>query len=216
MNAASLLEAPEVTLRFFLSTMRILLLGATGTIGQAILEALTPKHEVLAASRTKSPFQVDLSEPESIRSLLAALPSLDAIVSAAGAARFKPLLSLTDEDFAFSLNNKLMGQVNLIRYGLPTLKDGGSITVTTGLLAQHPMVGSGAVSLVNAALEGFVRSAALEAPRGIRVNAVSPPLVRTAKEIAAITTSTGLPADAVAQAYVSILEGSDSGQIISP
>jgi NAD(P)-dependent dehydrogenase (short-subunit alcohol dehydrogenase family) len=144
------------------------------------------------------------------------MPSLDAIISAAGAARFKPLLSLTDEDFAFSLNSKLMGQVNLIRYGLLALKDGGSITITTGLLAQHPMVGSGAVSLVNAALEGFVRSAALEAPRGIRVNAVSPPWVRTAKENAAITASAGLPANAVAQAYVSILEGSYSGQIISP
>ena len=196
--------------------MRILLIGATGTIGKAILEALPPQHEVLAASQTKSPLQVDLSEPESIRSLLAALPSLDAIISAAGAARFKPLLSLTDEDFAFSLNSKLMGQVNLIRYGLSALKNGGSITVTTGLLAQHPMVGSGAVSLVNAALEGFVRIAALEAPRGIRVNAVSPPWVRTAKENAAITASAGLPADAVAQAYVSILEGSESGQIISP
>ena len=196
--------------------MRILLIGATGTIGKAILEALPSQHEVLAASQTKSPLKVDLSEPESIRSLLAALPSLDAIISAAGAARFKPLLSLTDEDFAFSLNSKLMGQVNLIRYGLSALKDRGSITVTTGLLAQHPMVGSGAVSLVNAALEGFVRSAALEAPRGIRVNAVSPPYVRTAKENAAITASAGLPADAVAQAYVSILEGSESGQIISP
>jgi NAD(P)-dependent dehydrogenase (short-subunit alcohol dehydrogenase family) len=96
------------------------------------------------------------------------------------------------------------------------MQDRGSITVTTGRLAQHPMVGSGAVSLVNAALEGFVRSAALEAPRGIRVNAVSPPWVRTAKENAATTASAGLPADAVAQAYVSILEGSDSGQIISP
>jgi NAD(P)-dependent dehydrogenase (short-subunit alcohol dehydrogenase family) len=144
------------------------------------------------------------------------MPSLDAIISAAGAARFKPLLSLTDEDFAFSLNSKLMGQVNLIRYGLLALKDGGSITITTGLLAQHPMVGSGAVSLVNAALEGFVRSAALEAPRGIRVNAVSPPWVRTAKENAAVKASAGLPANAVAQAYVSILEGSYSGQIISP
>ena len=71
--------------------MRILLIGATGTIGQAILDVLTPKHEVLAASRTKSPFQVDLSEPESIRTLLAALPSLDAIISAAGAARFKAI-----------------------------------------------------------------------------------------------------------------------------
>ena len=196
--------------------MRILVIGATGIIGQAILEALTPKHEVLAASHTKSPFPVDLSDPESIRSLLAALPTLDAIISAAGAAIFKPLLSLTDEDFAFSLNSKLMGQVNLIRYGLPALKDGGSITVTTGRLAQHPMVGSGAVSLVNAALEGFVRSAALEAPRGIRVNAVSPPRVQTSKENAAITASTGLPANAVAKAYVSILESSYSGQIISP
>ncbi len=98
-------------------------------------------------------------------------------MSVAGDAKFAPLTSLSDDDFTFSLRNKLMGQVNLVRYGMSAMRDGGSFTLTSGVLAQTPMVGSGAVSLVNAGLEGFVRAAALEAPRGIRVNVVSPPWV---------------------------------------
>jgi NAD(P)-dependent dehydrogenase (short-subunit alcohol dehydrogenase family) len=101
---------------------------------------------------------------------------VDGIVSTAGAARFAPLEKLSDEDFRFSLANKLMGQVNLARIGIDYLNDKGSITLTSGILSHQPMVGSAVISLVNAGLEGFTRAAALEAPRGIRVNVVSPPL----------------------------------------
>ena len=71
-----------------------------------------------------------------------------------------------------------MGQVALARMAKDHLRDGGSITLTTGVLAMHPMAGSASVSLVNAGLEGFVRAAALEMPHKIRINAVSPPWVK--------------------------------------
>ncbi len=196
--------------------MRILLIGATGTIGKAIAAALSRRHEVLLASRQQAPLHVDIADPASIRSLYAQVGKVGAVISAAGQARFKPLDELSDADFRFSLDNKLLGQVNVIRHGLGSVADNGSITITSGVLAQQPMRGSGAVSLVNAGLEGFARAAALEAPRGIRINVVSPPWVTETLQALGMPLQGGLPAATVAQAYVGSVEGTATGQVISP
>ena len=126
------------------------------------------------------------------------------------------LRELTDEDFAFSLQNKLMGQVNVVRYGWDFVRDGGSLTLTSGVLAQQPMNGSGAVSLVNSALEGFGRAAAHEAPRKIRVNVVSPPWVTETLIAYGMDPSHGMPAKDVARAYVAAVTGRATGEVISP
>jgi NAD(P)-dependent dehydrogenase (short-subunit alcohol dehydrogenase family) len=196
--------------------MRILLIGATGTIGRAIAAALAGRHEILLASRQRAPLHVDIADPASIGGLYAKVGKVDAVISAAGQARFKPLGELSDADFRFSLDNKLMGQVNVVRYGLASVADNGSFTVTSGILAQHPTRGSVAVSLVNAGLEGFGRAAALEAPRGIRINVVSPPWVTETLQALGMPLEGGLPAAKVAQAYVDSVEGTASGQVISP
>ncbi len=195
--------------------MRILLVGATGTIGKAVAAALGSRHEVVAASRHTGE-RVDIEDPASIRALYQRVGRLDAVISAAGGAAWKPLAELTDQDFAFSLGNKLMGQVNLVRYGLDAVADGGSFTLTSGVLAQQPMPRSAAVSLVNAALEGFGRAAALEAPRGIRVNVVSPPWVTETLKAMGMPLTGGLPAATVARAYVRGVEGMETGQVIRP
>jgi NAD(P)-dependent dehydrogenase (short-subunit alcohol dehydrogenase family) len=171
---------------------------------------------VLLASHSKSELAVDIARPDSIRTLYAKVGTVDAIISAAGPARFKPLPDLTDDDFAFSLQNKLMGQVNMVRYGFAAVRDGGSITITSGSLSREPMVGSAAVSLVNAGLEGFGRAAALEAPRGIRVNVVAPPWVTETLKALGMPLEGGLPATTVAQAYVRVVEGRDTGRTVSP
>ena len=196
--------------------MRILLVGATGTIGKAIAAALGRRHELLLASRQQAPLHVDIADPASIRGLYAKVGKVGAVISAAGQARFRPLDELSDADFRFSLDNKLMGQVNLVRYGLGSLTDGGSITITSGILAQQPSRGSGVISLVNAGLEGFARATALEAPRGIRINAVSPPWVTETLQALGMPLHGGLPAATVAQAYVRSVEGTETGQVISP
>lgn len=196
--------------------MRILVIGATGTIGKAVVAALGSRHDVIPASRHKAHEQVDIADPASLRSLFERVGRVEAIVSAAGNAAWKPLAELSDTDFAFSLANKLMGQVNVVRHGFAHVKDGGSITLTSGVLAQQPMKGSAAVSLVNAGLEGFTRAAALEAPRGIRVNVVSPPWVSETLKAMGQDPSGGLPAADVARAYVDAIEGSDRGEVISP
>ncbi len=195
--------------------MRILIVGATGTIGRAVVAALSA-HELILASREKAAEHVDISDPSSIRNLYQRIGHIDAVVSAAGEAKFAPLGSLSDADFAFCLANKLMGQVNLVRYGMGSITDGGSFTLTSGVLAQHPIVGSAAISLVNAALEGFTRAAALELQRALRVNVVSPPWVAETLTAMGQDPAHGLPAAAVARSYVRSIESSDNGAVITP
>ncbi|MCC7326021.1 MAG: short chain dehydrogenase [Burkholderiales bacterium] len=194
--------------------MRILIIGGTGTIGKAIAAALAPQHEVLVAARSGTANTVDIEMPESIRTLMARIGRVDAIVSAAGQAAFRPLPDLSDEDFALSLRSKMMGQVNVIRFGLAAVVDGGSITLTSGTLAQDPIIGGAAISLVNAGLEGFGRAAALEAPRRVRVNAVSPGWVTETLLANKMDPTAGTPAATVAHFYVQAIEGKMTGQTI--
>lgn len=194
--------------------MKIVVVGASGTIGQAIVQMLSTRHDVIQASRSSSEYPIDIVSRNSIQQLFEAIAPFDAIISATGQARFNALESLTDEDFDFSLANKLMGQVNLVRVGIPYLNDNGSFTLTSGVLATEPMSGSAAISLVNAGLEGFARAAALELPRGIRINVVSPPWVTETLEARGMDPSAGMPAAKVATAYISAVEGSATGTVI--
>jgi NAD(P)-dependent dehydrogenase (short-subunit alcohol dehydrogenase family) len=196
--------------------MRILVVGAAGTIGRAVVAALSAGNEIISASLRKATIKVDIADPSSIRQMYRSLGKLDAVVCAAGQAKFAPLAQLGDADFRFCLDNKLMGQVNVVRFGFEHVEDGGSFTLTTGILAQTPMPGSAAISLVNAGLEGFVRAAALEAPRNIRVNAVSPPWVTETLQALKMDISLGLPAAIVARAYVRSVSGTDTGSTLQP
>ena len=196
--------------------MRILIVGATGTIGRAVVEELTPGNEIVRASRKSSDVTVDITNPESIRAMFARVGKVDAIVSTAGSGAWKPLEELTDADFELSLHDKLMGQVNLVRTGFAFTNDDGSITVTSGILARSPTAGSAAISLINSGLEGFVRAAALEAPRGIRVNVVSPPWVSETLEAMGMDVSQGLPAAVVAGSYAQSVNTKVTGQVLEP
>ncbi len=196
--------------------MRIILIGGTGTIGSAIYKLLSGSHDVIRATRTGDELQVDMSSSASIRKMFEQSGRVDALVCAAGQARFAPFSELTEEDFAFTLANKLMGQVNLVRIGSEFISDGGSFTLTSGILSQQPIPGSAVVSLVNSGLEGFARAAALELPRKIRINVVSPPWVRETLEKMGRDPAPGMPAAQVAKAYMESVGGTRSGEVISP
>jgi NAD(P)-dependent dehydrogenase (short-subunit alcohol dehydrogenase family) len=154
--------------------MKILLVGAQGTLGRAVASELGARHDIIAAGRSSGDVRIDLSDRASIAAALAQIGTVDAVISAAGNLAFGPLLDLTPEQWALGLNDKLMGQVNLALLAVPHLADGGSITLTTGVLAQDPIRYGASATLVNGAVEGFVRAAAIELPRGLRINAVSP------------------------------------------
>jgi len=194
--------------------MRVILIGAAGTIGSKVLQALTGRHEVITAGRTSGDFRVNMSRPESIEAFFHQAGKFDAVVSAAGDARFGELDKLTYDDYLFSLTNKLMGQVNLVRIGQHFISDNGSFTLTSGYLAQEPIPGSSAISMVNAGLDGFVRAAALELTRGIRVNVVSPIWVKETLEAMGRDSAPGMAAAQVARAYVASVEGTMSGAVL--
>src|SRR5271157_2052604 len=120
-------------------TMKMIVIGATGTIGSEVVKALSLKrHEVVRASRNGE-VKVTLDDPASVRALFERVRDVDAVVSCAGNASFKPFADLTDADYELGLRSKLMGQVSLARFAKDALRDGGSITLTTGILAMHPM-----------------------------------------------------------------------------
>ena len=194
--------------------MRVMVIGATGTIGRAVVEKLLARHEVVTVGYKNGEHRVDISSVHSITKLYETVGFVDAVVSAAGVAKFAPLDQLTDEDLLLSLNNKLMGQVNLVRLGCRYVRDNGSFTLTSGVLGREPMQGSAAISLVNAGLDGFVRAAALELPRGLRVNAVSPVWVKETLVTLGMNLTGGMPADQVALAYLESVEGKRNGDVI--
>ena len=194
--------------------MKVVVVGATGTIGSAVVKAIGSRHKVIPVSFSKCAIKVDISDRKSIMKMFEATGKADAVICAAGLAKFGPIASLTDDDFALGLDSKLMGQVNLVRLGWDYLNDNGSFTLTSGILSRNPMKGSAAISLVNSALEGFGRAAALEMPRGIRINIVSPNWVTSTLRALNMDPSIGTPVEVVAQAYVKALEGTMSGEVI--
>lgn len=154
--------------------MRILVVGASGTVGQAALKALSARHEIVTAGRNSGDVTVDLMDEASVRAMFEKLGRLDAVVSAAGHVHFGPLAAMTPTQFRKGLDDKLMGQVNLVLIGQGHVNDGGSFTLTSGVLDRDPIRQGSNAAAVNGAIGGFVKGAAIEMPRGIRINAVSP------------------------------------------
>ncbi|HEX9401943.1 MAG TPA: short chain dehydrogenase [Anaeromyxobacter sp.] len=193
--------------------MKIVVIGATGTIGKAVADALASRHEVVRVSR-HGPIIADLEVPASLGKLFENVKDVDAVVCCAGSAAFRPLPQLSDADLEASLRSKLLGQVNLVRTAMHHVKDGGSITLTSGVLSREPMPGGAAISMVNAALEGFVLGASIELPRGLRVNVVSPPWIKETLVALKMDPAAGLPAAACARAYVAAVEGRHQGETL--
>jgi NAD(P)-dependent dehydrogenase (short-subunit alcohol dehydrogenase family) len=192
--------------------MRIMVVGASGTIGSAVADLLGKKHDVIRASRNGE-VKMDISEPQSIRAAFADVGQLDAVVSCAGDATFAALEQLTDDDLSFSIQNKLLGQVNLVRFGISKIRDKGSFTLTSGIFATNPWPGVPAIAMVNGAIESFGRAAALDLPRGIRLNVVSPPFIEETAAKMGMAGKGMITAADNAKAYAEFVEGTATGQI---
>jgi NAD(P)-dependent dehydrogenase (short-subunit alcohol dehydrogenase family) len=196
--------------------MKILLIGASGTIGKYLFDRFTPKHEVVRASRTGADIGVDITDVSSIEKMYEKVNGIDAVICAAGPAKFGKLDELSEEDFYVGIRGKMMGQVNLVRIGQHYIGDGGSFTLTTGILADEPVVGSAGLALVNGGVNSFVLAAALELPRGQRINVVCPTLFEdSAEKYAEVFPGFDpVPMDRVVNAYVRSVEGKITGRII--
>ncbi len=162
--------------------MKIIVIGATGTLGRAVVAELGQDNEVISVGLTHGDLQVDLTRDESVEALFAQTGRVDAIIATTGSLFFGPLTAMRAEDFASGLNDKLLGQVRLALIGQHYLNDGGSITLTSGIIGSEPIAQGVNATAVNAALEGFVRATACELPRGLRINVVSPTVLSESVE----------------------------------
>jgi NAD(P)-dependent dehydrogenase (short-subunit alcohol dehydrogenase family) len=195
--------------------MKIVLIGASGTLGRAIAAEFSVRHTVVSVGRHSGDFQADIRDLQSLRALFQHADKVDAIVNAAGGVHFGPWNELTPEKFAIGLRDKLMGQVNVVLAGQDSLLDGGSFTLTSGILSEDPIRLGACASLVNGALESFVRAAAIELPRGLRINIVSPTVLRESIESYGPYFPGYKPVAAAdaALAYSKSVEGHQTGQI---
>ncbi len=194
--------------------MRVMIVGATGIIGKEVANLLSRFHDVVRVGHSSGDFQVDLESKGSISDLYDRVGSVDAVVCTAGNANFAPFAQLTDADFELALTSKLMGQVNLVRLGQDHLKDGGSFTLTSGMMAHSPMPGSVAVSMANGALQSFVKAAALELEKSQRINVVSPRFVKETMVLMGMDPAPGISASDSANAYLTAIEGAANGEIL--
>ncbi|MFD4116862.1 short chain dehydrogenase [Streptomyces niveus] len=201
--------------------MKILVIGATGTIGGAVADALAARngrdgpYDILRAARRSGPLRVDLTDTSSIDALLEATGPLDAIVCCAASGAMTPLTAPSDDAFWTGLDGKLIGQVNLVRRSLTHVRDGGSLTLTSGRFTE-PVPGSSLGHLVNAGLDAFVHAAAAEMPRGVRLNAVSPGWVRETLATLGMDPTPGTPVADLARVYVDAVEGTSTGRTFTP
>ena len=195
--------------------MKIILVGASGTIGQAIARELGERHQIIRVGRSSGEYQVDIRDTASIRRLFEQVGPFDALISAAGNAHFGALEELGEKEFAVGLNDKLMGQVNLVLIGREFANDGASFTLTSGVLSDDPIRYGAAVSTVNAAVDAFARAAAIELPRGLRINTVSPTVLEESLPAHGpyFRGFKAVPAATVALAYAKSAEGLQTGQV---
>jgi NAD(P)-dependent dehydrogenase (short-subunit alcohol dehydrogenase family) len=196
--------------------MRILLVGGKGTVGKAITAELGRRHEIVMAGRRSGDFAVDICDENSIRAMFAKSGKFDAIVCAAGSTHFGPLATMTGEQFKSGLLNKLLGQVNVALIGKDHVNDGGSITLTGGVLDRDPIRQGANASAVNGALNAFAMAAAIEMPRGIRINVVSPGLLEDSVEKydGFFPGHEPVSSRRVGLAYAKSVEGALTGQVI--
>jgi len=196
--------------------MKILIVGGKGTIGKKVSEYFSQNNEVIIAGRKNGDVLVDISNSESIVGMFKIIGKIDAIICTAGIAKWAPFNEMTEEDYYIGLNNKLMGQVNLIRIGRDYLNQGGSVTLTTGILADDPVPMTTAAAMVNGAIHSFIKAVVLEIEKGIRINVVAPGLVEDSaiKFKAYFPGYSAIPMNRVVNGYIRSVEGKGTGEVI--
>ncbi|NJM83464.1 MAG: short chain dehydrogenase [Tabrizicola sp.] len=196
--------------------MKIVIIGAEGDIGRTACDELSSRHDIIKAGRSSGDVRVDITDRQSIDAMYRTLGKVDAVITTVGTVHFGPLTEFTEAQFMLGLTNKVMGQVNIVLAGLNHVTDGGSFTLTSGVLDRDPIrMGTGA-AMANGALAGFVVGAAIEMPRGLRVNVVSPGLLEASVDRYGSWFPGHLPVPSkrVGLAYAKSVEGALTGKVI--
>ncbi len=196
--------------------MKIIIVGATGTIGKPVTKELEKRHEIIKVGSSSGDIQMDMTSADSIKQMYKEVGNFDALVVAAGGAAMKPLQDLKEEDFYVGIKSKMMGQINLVLEGQNYINENGSFTLITGILAEDPVHGSAALGFVNGAINSFVISAACELKDNIRINVVAPGLVEDSADALGeyFPGHTPVSMNRVVDGYLKSVEGIKTGEII--
>jgi NAD(P)-dependent dehydrogenase (short-subunit alcohol dehydrogenase family) len=196
--------------------MRIIVVGGAGTIGSAVVELLSPGHDIVVAGRTPGDVHVDITQSDSVRAMYRRIGSFDALACAAGEAHFGPLATMTEDELALGVHSKLLGQARLVMLGRSLIADGGSFTLMSGYLFDDPIPEATGFAVANGGVEGFVRAAALRFERQVRINAVSPGLAQDSYEQFGDHNPgrAPVPMRDIALAFRRSIEGWRSGEVI--
>lgn len=191
--------------------MKIIVLGASGIIGQEIVKGLAPNHDIIKAGVRRGDVTVDYTDSNSIRAMLEKVGAFDAfIVAVGGDSVFKHYDELSDEDYEHGFARKFLAQKNLVQIGTEYANDGASFTLSSGFLSHYPNPYSAATGPFNAAVDAFVFGTAPLMPRGIRLNVVSP-----APVVAPERVDQGLVSAAqAAKGYIDSATGTFTGRVL--
>jgi len=196
--------------------MKIILVGANGAVGQTAVNAFGNRHEIIAVGRTSGDIQIDIEDLDSVRSMYKQVGKVDAVVSAVGHGHFGAVADMSSEQFMKGINHKVLPQVNLVLLGIEHMNDGGSFTLTSGVLNRDPISGGSCAAAANGAIDGFVTAAAVDMPRGIRINAVSPGLLQVSVDRydGFFPGHEPVSSERVGLAFCKSVEGAITGQVI--
>lgn len=195
--------------------MKIIVVGGTGTIGQSVVKELSQRHEIISVGHHNGDIQVDITDVNTIEKMYQVIGKFDAVIATTGTVHFGALTELNAEHYNIGLRSKLMGQVNLVLLGLKHINDAGSFTLTSGVLSHDPIRYGSSASMVNGAIDSFAKSAAIEMPRGIRINVVSPTILTVSEDKFGdyFRGFESVSENRVALAYSKSVEGAQTGQV---
>lgn len=196
--------------------MKIIVIGATGAVGKTAVQALSGRHDIITAGRSSGDITVDLEDYSSIQAMYKAVDKVDAVICAIGHGHFGPIAEMTPQQCRIGINAKAMAQINLVLAGVANVSDGGSFTLTSGVLNRDPIRGGAAAAAANGAIDGFVAGAAVDMPRGLRINAVSPEVLEASrtKYDGFFRGHNHVSDHAVGKAFSKSVEGCLTGQIL--
>ncbi|HSU50400.1 MAG TPA: short chain dehydrogenase [Segetibacter sp.] len=162
--------------------MKIIIIGATGTMGKHLANAFEKEHEVIRVASRGGDINADITSTASIEELFRQAGPFDALISTAGPTYVGPWKKMSDKEFRKGVEGKMMGQINLVLIGQHYINPKGSFTLITGALTHEPQLNFANASAANGAVEAFVRAAAIELENGIRINAVSPTVIEASPQ----------------------------------
>ena len=160
---------------------KIVVVGATGRLGRVVVGGLSD-YEVVRAGRSGPDLKIDALDFGSVSDVFASVGTFDGLISCIGGTPFKTFEELTMEDFALGLSKKCFSQLNLAKAAIPYLTENGSITLTSGIIGDEPILAGSCAAAANGALNMCVSTLAAEYAGKLRINIVSPSIIENSVE----------------------------------